>query len=110
SEEVATSVLVGDVLNIEEELCPNISVEADLVQLSGSHPNLGVYWKENDGSDIGHNVFTNEEERAVVINFLKNREVAREESFMEVVSKTKKKNLQKGFQVRNIRSKGRMSD
>ncbi|XP_045793423.1 uncharacterized protein LOC123888413 isoform X2 [Trifolium pratense] len=70
-------------------------VPAPLISISKNQK----YWKENDGSDIGHNVFTNEEERAVVINFLKNREVAREESFMEVVSKTKKKNLQKGFQV-----------
>ncbi|MCI75254.1 DUF4283 domain protein, partial [Trifolium medium] len=63
---------------------------------------------ENNGSDIGHRVYTDEEEKAAAINFLKNREAAREEPFTEVVSKTKKNNLQKGFQVRNTRSRGRM--
>jgi hypothetical protein len=41
---------------------------------------------------------------------LKNREAAGEEPFTEVVSKAKKKNLQKDFQVRNTRSRSRMAD
>jgi hypothetical protein len=36
-------------------------------------------------------VYTNEEENAAAINYLKNHSAAREESFTEVVSKTKKK-------------------
>ncbi|MCI58623.1 hypothetical protein A2U01_0079878, partial [Trifolium medium] len=71
---------------------------------------LQQYWKENDGSDLGHRIYTDEEEIAAEINFLKNREAAREEPFTEVVSKAKKKNLQEGFQVCNTRSKGRMPD
>jgi hypothetical protein len=71
---------------------------------------LQQYWKENDCSDIGHKVYTDEEETTEAINFLKNREDSREEPFTEVVSKSKKKNLQKGFQVRNTRSRGRMPD
>ncbi|MCI60611.1 hypothetical protein A2U01_0081867, partial [Trifolium medium] len=55
-------------------------------------------------------VYTDEEEKAAAINFFKNREVAREEPFTKVVSKAKKKNLQKGFQVRNTRSRDRMPD
>ncbi|CAJ2667598.1 unnamed protein product [Trifolium pratense] len=64
------------------------------------------YWNENNGSDIGHRVYTDEEERAATINFLKNGEAAREEPFTEVVPKAKKKNLQKGFQVLNTHSTG----
>jgi hypothetical protein len=81
----------------------NLNVAHDLTILQ-------LYWKENDGSDIGHMVYTNEKERTTSINFLKNRQAAREESFTKVVSKAKKKNLQKDFQVRNTRSRGRMSD
>jgi hypothetical protein len=36
-------------------------------------------------------VYTNEEENAAAINYLKNHSAPREESFTEVVSKTKKK-------------------
>ncbi|PNY08940.1 hypothetical protein L195_g005480 [Trifolium pratense] len=148
SKEVSTGVLVRDVLNVEEELSPSISVGADLVLVAQAEevrttdlseiptpsgcgmsssqvivtdevldPNvardlaiLQHYWKENDGSGIGQRVYTDEEERAAAINFLKNREVATEEPFTDVVSKAKKKNLQKGFQVRNTRSRGRMPD
>jgi hypothetical protein len=144
SKVVATSEIVGNILNFEDELFPNTLVGADpvyAVQVEEVHttdpppsgcgmsssqvivtdevlnPNvahdlaiLQQYWKENDGSDIGHKVYTDEEEIAAAINFLKNREDSREEPFTEVVSKSKKKNLQKGFQVRNTRSKGRMPD
>ncbi|WJX52654.1 hypothetical protein P8452_38744 [Trifolium repens] len=144
SKVVATSEIVGNILNFEDELFPNTLVGADpvhVVQVEEVHttdpppsgcgmsssqvivtdevlnPNvahdlaiLQQYWKENDGSDIGHKVYTDEEEIAAAIDFLKNREDSREEPFTEVVSKSKKKNLQKGFQVRNTRSKGRMPD
>jgi hypothetical protein len=142
SKEVATSVLVGDILNFEDELSPNTfvgEVPVHVVQIEEVHttdpapsgcgvsssqvividevlnPNvahdltiLQQYWNENDGSDIGHRVYTDEEETAAAMNFLKNREASREEPFTVVVSKAKKKNLQKGFQIRNTRSKGRM--
>ena len=49
-------------------------------------------------------VYTDEEEREAAINYLKNRSV--EEPFIEV-SKSKKKSVQKHFQVHNTRSKGR---
>jgi hypothetical protein len=144
SKEVASSELVGNILNFEDDLFPNTLVGADTVHAvqveevhttdpppSGSgmsssqvivtdevlNPNvahdlaiLQQYWKENVGSGIGHKVYTDEEETAAAINFLKNREDSREEPFIEVVSKSKKKNLQKGFQVRNTRSRGRMPD
>jgi hypothetical protein len=144
SKEVATSVLVGDILNHEEELTSNTFVGVDpvlVVQVDEVHitelatPPSGCgmsasqviaevlnpsvahdlailqqYWKEIDGSDIGHMVYTDEEERAATLNFLKNREAAGEEPFTEVVSKAKKKNLQKDFQVRNTRSRSRMAD
>ncbi|MCI41719.1 hypothetical protein A2U01_0062953 [Trifolium medium] len=71
---------------------------------------LQQYWKNNDGSDIGHIVYTDEEETEAALNFLKNREASREEPFTDVVSKAKKKNLQKGFLVRNTRSRCRMPD
>jgi hypothetical protein len=126
-------VLVGDILNFEEELSSNTFVGVDhvhVVQVEEAHiiepvilPPSGCglsssqvtvevlnsnvahdltilqqYWKESDGGDIEHKVYTDEEERAAALNFLKNREAVGEESFTEVVSKAKKKNLQKGFQ------------
>ncbi|PNX57599.1 pentatricopeptide repeat-containing protein, partial [Trifolium pratense] len=48
-------------------------------------------WKDNEASDIGHRVYTDEEETAAAINYLKNRSAARGEPFIEVVSKAKKK-------------------
>jgi hypothetical protein len=87
------------VIVIDEVLNPKVAHDLTILQ---------QYWKENDGSDIGHRVYTDEEETAATMNFLKNREASREEPFTVVVSKAKKKNLQKGFQVRNTRSKGRM--
>ncbi|KAK2388420.1 hypothetical protein QL285_062107 [Trifolium repens] len=144
SKVVATSEIVGNILNFEDELFPNTLVGADsvhVVQVEEVHttdpppagcgmsssqvivtdevlnPNvahdlaiLQQYWKKNDVSNIGHKVYTDEEETAAAINFLKNREDSREDPFTEVVSKSKKKNLQKGFQVRNTRSRGRMPD
>jgi hypothetical protein len=48
-------------------------------------------WKENETGNIGHRVYTSEEENASVINYLKNRSAAMEEHFIEVMSKAKKK-------------------
>ncbi|MCI37277.1 DUF4283 domain protein, partial [Trifolium medium] len=84
-----------------------VIVSDEVLNLNDAH-DLAIfqqYWKKNDGSDIGHRVYKDEEERAAALNFLKNREAAREEPFTELVSKAKKKNLQKGFQVHNTRSR-----
>ncbi|KAK2441572.1 hypothetical protein QL285_012854 [Trifolium repens] len=61
-------------------------------------------WKDNEASGIGYRVYTDEEENAAAVNYLKNRSTAREEPFTEVVSKAKKK---KGISVHNIRSSDR---
>jgi hypothetical protein len=139
SKEVETSVLVGDVLNIEEELSlntlgatplqfaqveeihtPDLSVDphtqntqsADVLNPNVAHDLaiLKQYWEGKDTGDIGHRVYSDEEEREAAINFLKNRAATSEEPFTVVVSKAKKKNMQKGFQVRNTRSRGRHPD
>jgi hypothetical protein len=52
-------------------------------------------------------VYTDEEENAAAINYLKNRPAAMEEPFTEVVSKTKKKNSHKGVNVHNTRARGK---
>jgi hypothetical protein len=64
-------------------------------------------WKDNEASDIGHRVYTDEEENAAALNYLKNRSAASEEPFTEVVSKATKK---KGIHVHNTRSSGRKFD
>ncbi|KAK2418107.1 hypothetical protein QL285_040346 [Trifolium repens] len=64
-------------------------------------------WKDNEAGNIGHKTYTDEEENAAAINYLKNRSAAIEEPFIEVVSKAKKKNPRKGVQVHNTRSSGR---
>jgi CHASE1-domain containing sensor protein len=71
---------------------------------------LKQYWEGKDTGDIGYRVYSDEEEREAAINFLKNRAVTSEEPFTVVVSKAKKKNMQKGFQVHNTRSRGRHPD
>ncbi|KAK2454799.1 hypothetical protein QL285_002324 [Trifolium repens] len=116
SKEVETSVLVGDVLNIEEELSLNTHTQntqsADVLNPNVAHDLaiLKQYWEGKDTGDIGHRVYSDEEEREAAINFLKNRAVTSEEPFTVVVSKAKKKNMQKGFQVHNTRSRGRHPD
>jgi len=62
------------------------------------------------GIDVGDIVplYTDEEERATTINYLKNRFASME--FTEAVSKATKKKRQKGFQVHNTCSKGRLPD
>jgi len=67
-------------------------------------------WKGNKATYTGPRVYTDEKERAIAINYLRNRAAATEEPFTEVVSKAKKKNLKKGFQVHNTRSRGRLLD
>jgi len=59
---------------------------------------LRSYWKGDDVSEP--QVYTNEEERAATTNYFKNYYAAREKHFVDV-SKTKKKNVQKRFQVNN---------
>jgi len=179
SMDVATSVLVGDVINLEKELSTNISVGEALVQStqfvhttklteeqrenqqSSKFPDMHIVgpwsnvvtdldyiqdppswsglgssnvevskevlnpnvahdlailqqhvWNGNDARGIGPRVYTDEEENAAAINYLKNCFAAdsavTEEPFIEVVSKAKKKKVQKGFQVHNTRSKGKI--
>ncbi|RHN55635.1 hypothetical protein MtrunA17_Chr5g0420001 [Medicago truncatula] len=168
SKEVTTNVLVGDVINLEEELYSSTSVEAIQVQstpvegmtetqgvdqqsnkfpdmrIVGSwsdavtdldynqdppswyglgssnvmvskevlNPNIAhdleilrPYLKGNDACASVPQVYTDEEEREAAINYLKNRSVAEDEPFIEV-SKSKKKKVQKHFQVHNTRSRG----
>jgi hypothetical protein len=62
-------------------------------------------WKDKEASNISHKVYTDEEENAAAINYLKNRPAAMEEPFTEVVSKAKKKNSHKGVNVHNTRAK-----
>ena len=63
-----------------------------------------------DATNTPQRVYTDEEERAAAINYLRNRSAATEEPFIEVVSKAMKKNLKKGFYVHNTRSKARLPD
>ncbi|PNY02121.1 hypothetical protein L195_g025426 [Trifolium pratense] len=85
-------VIERDVLDIEEELSTGISIgsyhlileqveEVPTVDLSDI-PHQ--YWEGKDASDIGHNVYTDEEERHAATNFLNNRVATREESFTDV--------------------------
>lgn len=67
---------------------------------------LRQHWKGNDG--MGLRVYTDEEERATTINYLKNRSNIWEEPFIDVVFKTKKNNMHTSFLVHNIHSKGRL--
>ncbi|KAK2451955.1 hypothetical protein QL285_010961 [Trifolium repens] len=48
-----------------------------------------VVWKDNEAGNIGHKTYTDDDENAAAINYLKNRSTAIEESFIEVVSKAK---------------------
>jgi acyl CoA:acetate/3-ketoacid CoA transferase alpha subunit len=64
-------------------------------------------WKGNEAGNIGHKTYTDEEENAATINYLKKRFAVIEELFIEMVSKSKKKNSHKGVQVHNTRSSGR---
>jgi hypothetical protein len=64
-------------------------------------------WKDKEASNISHKVYTDEEENAAAINYLKNRPAAMEEPFTEVVSKAKKKNSHKGVNVHNTRARGK---
>jgi len=86
----------GSSLN-EVVLNPNVAHDLEV---------LRQHWKGN--VDTGSRLYTDEEEIAISVNYLKNRSAASEEPFTEVVSKSKKKKMQKGFQVHNTRSKGRL--
>jgi hypothetical protein len=91
----------SNVISSDEVLNPNVAHDLAILQ---------QYWEGKDARDIGPKVYTDEEEREAAINFLKNRTAVREEPFTVVVSKAKKKNMQKGFQVHNTRSRGRHPD
>jgi hypothetical protein len=56
---------------------------------------LKQYWDGKNIRDIKHRAYTDEEEREAAINFLNNCGAAREEPFTVVVSKVKKKSMQK---------------
>ena len=84
-------------------LNPNVAHDLEILQ---------SVWKGNNIRRIGHRVYTDEEENTATINYLKNKFVAdsaaTEEPFIEVMSKAKKKKVQKGFQVHNTRSRGKI--
>ncbi|KAK2427610.1 hypothetical protein QL285_026178 [Trifolium repens] len=80
----------------------NSNVDQDLAILK-------QYWEFKDARE--QRVYTDEEEREAAINFLKSRAATGEVPFTTVVSKAKKKkNMQKGFQVHNTRSRGSHPD
>lgn len=87
----------SNVMVTQDVLNPNIAHDLAILQ---------PYLKDKDAGASEPQVYTDEEGREAAINYLKNRSVAIEEPFIEV-SKRKKKNVQKGFQVHNTRSKGR---
>ncbi|RHN56251.1 hypothetical protein MtrunA17_Chr5g0427441 [Medicago truncatula] len=88
----SSNVMVSkDVLN------PNIANDLEI---------LWPYLKDNNACASEPQVYTDEEERELAINYLKNHFAIKEEPFIEV-SKSKKKIVQKGFQIHNTRSKGR---
>jgi hypothetical protein len=91
----------SNVLSSDEVLKPNVAHDLEI---------LKQYWDGKNVREIEHRVYTDEEEREAAINFLNNRAATREESFTVVVSKAKKKSMQKGFQVHNTRSRGRHPD
>jgi hypothetical protein len=84
----------------------NVMVTQDVLNSNIAHDLeiLRPYLKDKGANEP--RVYTDEEEREAAISYVKNRSVAIEEPFIEV-SKKKKKNVQKGFQVHNTRSKGR---
>ncbi|RHN56387.1 hypothetical protein MtrunA17_Chr5g0428951 [Medicago truncatula] len=86
----------------DEILNPNVAHDLEILQQHLS--------KGNDSRNTVPRVYTDEEDREAAIIYLKNRSAATEEPFTEVVSKATKKKKQKGFQVHNTRSKGRLLD
>jgi hypothetical protein len=88
----SSNVIASDVV-----LNPHIAHDLEILRV----------WKDHEAGNIGHKTYTDEEENAAAINYLKNRSAATDEPFIEVVSKAKKKNSHKGVQVHNTRSKGR---
>ncbi|KAK2417435.1 hypothetical protein QL285_039734 [Trifolium repens] len=88
----SSNVIISDAI-----LNPNVSHDLEILR---QH-----VWKENDA--FKDKTYTDEEETEAALNFLKNRYVPPEEPFTEVVSKAKKKNMQKGMHLHNTRSRGR---
>jgi hypothetical protein len=98
-----TSPIVGDVINLAneasrvvhvqlvqvEDVCPK---ELDRTQtVNQQTPNLGLVGSWSDIGNFGHRMYTDEEENATTINYLKNRAAEREEPFTEVFKGNKKK-------------------
>ncbi|RHN78996.1 putative transcription factor interactor and regulator CCHC(Zn) family [Medicago truncatula] len=84
----------------KEVLNPNVAHDLEILQ---KH-----VWNGSDARGIGPRVYTDEEENAAALNYLKNRGIGStttEEPFIEVMSKAKKKKVQKGFQIHNTRSR-----
>jgi len=68
-------------------------------------------WNGNDARGIRPRVYTDGEENAATFNYLKNCGIdftATEEPFIELMSKAKKKTVQKSFQIHNTRSRGKL--
>lgn len=85
-----------------DNLNPNVAHDLEILRQ--------YVWKGNEATYIGPRVYTDEEERATAINYPRNRAATTEEPFIEVVSKTGKKNLKKDFQIHNTCSNGRLPD
>jgi hypothetical protein len=83
----------------EEVLNPNVDHDLPIVKQYLEYKNARE-----------QRVYTDEEEREAAIKFLKSRVAPGEDPFTVVVSKVKQKNMQKGFQVPNTRSRGRHPD
>jgi len=94
--------LPSNVTISDEILNPNVAHDLEILQ---QH-----LWKGNDSRNTGPRVYTDEEEREATIRYLKNRSAATKDPFIEVVSRATKKKKQKGFQVHDTRSKGRLPD
>jgi hypothetical protein len=97
------SSIVGDIMNLAseasgvvhvqlvqvEDVCPK---ELDRTQkVNQQTPNLGHVGSWSDIGNFGHRMYTDEEENATTINYLKNRAAEREEPFTEVFKGNKKK-------------------
>jgi len=64
--------------------------------------------KGNGVTNAGPRVYTDEEEIAAAVRYMRNRSATTEEPFTKVVSKATKMNLKKGFHVHNTRSRGKL--
>lgn len=82
-----------------EVLNPNVAHDLEILQ---QH-----FWNGKHATNIGPQPYSDEEEREVAINYLRNRSTVFEEPFIEVESRaTNKKGKQKGFRVHTILALG----